>query len=257
VLNAGAEEGAASLLWPVIRETFGRGEAACRPRIAARGLSDTFVDPAIELLRREGAELRFRSRLRAIDVEGDRVVALRFTGAERVPIASGDRVVLAVPPAAVAALLPGVTVPYGSRAIVNGHFLLDRAAERPSFLGLVGGLCQWLFIRGDVASITVSAADGLAEVPADEIARRMWKEVAIALGPPERSLPAFRIVKEKRATFAQVPAEIARRPRPPTAICNLFLAGDWTDTGLPATIEGSLRSGERAHEAVLGSVSRP
>jgi len=64
-------------------------------------------------------------------------------------------------------------------------------------------------------------------------------------------LPPFRVVKEKRATFAQTPAQIARRPGAQTRWRNLVLAGDWTDTGIPATIEGAIRSGRWAAETII------
>jgi hypothetical protein len=108
-----------------------------------------------------------------------------------------------------------------------------------------------LFVRGDVASVTVSAADSLAEEGSDAIATRMWREITRALGLEGQPLPAFRIVKEKRATFAQTPAETRRRPGFRTPWSNLLLAGDWTDTGLPATIEGSVRSGRTAAAAIV------
>jgi uncharacterized protein with NAD-binding domain and iron-sulfur cluster len=113
-------------------------------------------------------------------------------------------------------------------------------------MGLVGSVSQWLFVRGEVASVTVSAADKLAEQPAEEIAETLWKEVAKALELGDKPLPAHRIVKEKRATFAQTPEDVSRRPGPVTAWSNLFLAGDWTNTGLPATLEGAIRSGRIA-----------
>jgi squalene-associated FAD-dependent desaturase len=254
-LNTGADEGAASLLWPVIRETFGRGEAACRPRIADPGLSECFVDPALRFLETAGATMLFRNRLRALTFEGDTVAALTFTGGETVRLGESDRALLAVPPAAAAALLPGLETPRESRAIVNGHFVVGRTDEHPFFLGLIGGLCQWLFVRGNVASVTVSAADSLAEESSDAIATRMWPEVARALGLDGEPLPAFRIVKEKRATFAQTPAETRRRPGSRTPWSNLFLAGDWTATGLPATIEGSIRSGRLAADLTLENVT--
>ena len=250
-LNTAADEGAASLLWPVVRETFGRGEAACRPRIANPGLSECFVDPALRWLETAGATVRLRSRLRAMTFEGGKVVALDFAGGEIVRLEAGDRVVLAVPPAPAASLLPGLETPRESRAIVNGHFLVGSIAQRPSFLGLIGGVCQWLFVRGDVASVTVSAADSLAEEGGDAIAPRMWREIARALDLDATRFPAFRIVKEKRATFAQTPAETRRRPGVRTPWSNLVLAGDWTDTGLPATIEGSVRSGRTAANAIV------
>ena len=249
VLNTAAEEAAAALLWPVLRETFGRGQAACRPLIARQGLSESFVDPALRFLEARGASLSLNHRVRALKFDGDRVSALEF-GGTRLSVDPEDRVVLAVSPAS-ADLVPDLVAPRQSRAIVNGHFRLDRTAPDVTFLGLVGGTCQWLFVRGDIASVTASAADALAEEPAAAIAERMWREVAGALDLGAAPLPDHLIVKEKRATFAQTPDQAARRPGARTAWRNLFLAGDWTDTGLPATIEGSVRSGRKAADMVL------
>ena len=251
VLNAPADEGAAALLWPVLRETFGRGEAACRPRIAAAGLSRSFVDPALSLLGVLGCPVRFNNRVRAMTLADDRVSGLD-AGGDAVAVEASDAVVLAVPPAVAAGLIPGLDAPRESRAIVNGHFRLDRERPGVSIVGLVGSVSQWLFRRADIASVTVSAAGALIEEPAEVIAARLWPEVARALDLGDAPLPPCRIVKEKRATFAQVPAEAARRPGTRTAWRNLLLAGDWIGTGLPATIEGAVRSGHAAAAVLSG-----
>lgn len=257
VLNTEASAGAARLLWPVLRETFGRGEAACRPRMVAEGLSECFIDPALEHLERAGAAVHFHHRLRRIEFAGSRVRALHFVSVGTVAIGRDDAVILAVPPQGAEALVPDLLVPLASRAIVNGHFLLPEPVDRPQVLGLIGGLCHWLFLRGDVASVTISAADKIGETPGNALAEAMWAEIIRALDLGRGQLPPHRIVKEKRATFAQTPAEVARRPKARTRFANLFLAGDWTDTGLPATLEGSVRSGNTAAEAVAGMLSSP
>jgi hypothetical protein len=112
-------------------------------------------------------------------------------------------------------------------------------------MGLVGGFAHWIFVRDDIVSITISAAREEAQLDAEEIAARCWADVQVALGI-KGDLPPFRVVKEKRATFAQDPASVAKRPGASTSLANLFLAGDWTNTGLPATIEGAIRSGRTA-----------
>lgn len=254
-LNTPAESGAACLLWPVLRETFARGEAACRPRIARLGLSSAFVDPALEFLRREGATVRLGRRLRGIDFAHGRACRLDF-GAESAALRNGESVVLAVPPAAAVALVPSLTAPEESNTIVNAHFRLAEPAVLPAdlpFLGLVGGTAHWLFVRDDVASITISAAGALAAEPGEVLARRTWNDVATALGLDRAALPAYRVVKERRATFDQTPGAVRRRPGTRTGFANLYLAGDWIDTGLPATIEGAVRSGHMAARAVAGS----
>ncbi len=255
ILNTAAEEGAASLLSTVMRETLFRGQAACRPLIAKRGLGDSFVDPAVRFLEGRGADFRLNNRLRGLNIEDGRVAGLDF-GDGPVALDDGDTVVLAVPPPAAAGLVPGLEVPGEFRAIVNGHFCLEREIEGFSFLGLSGGLGQWLFVRGGVASVTVSAADDLAEEDNALIAGRLWADVALALGLGDVPLPPHRILKEKRATFAQTPEQEKRRPGARTGLKNLFLAGDWIATGLPATIEGSIRSGRTAADMVLSLSSK-
>ena len=149
--------------------------------------------------------------------------------------------------------MPSLIVPEESNTIVNAHFRLSESVGLPAdlpFLGLVGGTAQWLFARGDVASITISAAGALAAEPVEVLARKTWNDVAMALGLDRATLPAYRVVKERRATFAQTPGEVRRRPGTRTRFPNLYLAGDWIDTGLPATIEGAIRSGHLAARAV-------
>ena len=95
------------------------------------------------------------------------------------------------------------------------------------------------------------AARELVDRPAEEIARVLWEDTAKALTLDPRLQPPMRVIKERRATFAQTPETLTQRPPTQSPIANLLLAGDWTDTGLPATIEGAVRSGQRAAELVL------
>ncbi len=255
VLNTAADEGAARLLWPVVVETFGRGGDACRPCIAKDGLSASFVDPALAFLAERGVAPGFNRRLKALEIAEGRIAALDFAQG-KLPLEPGHLVILALPPARVAELLPGAAVPLESRAIVNAHFRLATVPDFPEnlpFLGLIGGTAHWLFRRGPIVSVTVSAADALAEEANEVLAERLWADVAKALDLAREPQPPARIVKEKRATFAQVPSALPKRARTRTHIANLLLAGDWTDTGLPATIESAVRSGHLAAAAVMGS----
>jgi hydroxysqualene dehydroxylase len=261
VLNTAAQEAAARLLWPVIVESFGQGGAACHPLIARVGLSDAFVEPALARLGQLGVAPAYGHRLRSLKLEQNRVTTLDFTNAQ-VPVPPGDLTILAVPHRMAVELIPGLRAPTESRAIVNGHFRLPAAVAGadPSFLAIVNGTAQWLFFRGDVVTATVSAADALADTDAEQVASRLWKDVALAIGKPGEPMPPWRVVKEKNATFAQTPAQVALRAPARTTFTNLFLAGDWTDTGLPATIEGTLRSGQFAASmalAELGAVNVP
>ena len=208
------------------------------------GLSHAFVDPALAWLKARGAGLRFGHRLRRIVLAEGRVAALDF-GEEVAALPPGDAVILAVPAPVAKSLLPEVTAPESFRAILNAHFSIAAPPGWPAILGVVGGLVEWLFAFENRLSITISAADRLIDRDREDLARDLWREVAAltGLGP---DLPAWQIVKERRATFAALPVEEAKRHGPETAYANLTLAGDWTATGLPATIEGAIRSGNRA-----------
>lgn len=259
-LNTECAAAAAELLWPVVAETVLRGGRNCRPLVARDGLSESFVDPALAWLARRGAELRLGWRLRALGFAGDRVAALDFAGSRALEV--DGPVVVALPPASAQRVLPELDPPLETRAIVNGHFRV--AGKLPSLpygsplIGVLGGTAEWIFLRRDVISVTVSAADALAEVDESIIAARMWSDIGKAINIDcGNALPPYRIVKEKRATFAQTPSAVRKRPKPRTRWANLVLAGDWTDTGLPATIEGAIRSGNAAAEVCCSLATVP
>jgi hydroxysqualene dehydroxylase len=248
-LNVDPPEGSAGLAGAVIRETLLAGGQACRPLIARDGLSAVLVEPAIKLLRDRGASILFGHELREFGMSGTSVGELKF-GDDTVAIAPDEAVVLAVPPRPAASLLPGLKTPSKFRAIVNAHFRFDPPKDMPPITGVVGGLVEWLFAFPQRLSVTVSNADRLVELPREELAQAIWRDICKAAGV-QGELPPWQIVRERRATFEATPEQNALRPGASTALKNLFLAGDWTDTGLPATIEGSVRSGNRAADLVL------
>jgi len=248
-LNIDPPQGSAELAAAVIRETLATGGRACRPLIARDGLAPTLIDPALDYLRGRGAEIRLEHQLRAIRFAAERVEALDF-GDETVTLGDVDAVILAVPSYAAASLVAGLTVPNEFRAIVNAHFRIEPPAGQPPILGVINGTTQWIFAFPGRLSVTVSAGDALLDTPREQLARTIWAEVAQAAALQAEPLPPWQIVRERRATFAATPAQDQRRPGPQTAWRNLLLAGDWTNTGLPATIEGAIRSGNRAAELV-------
>jgi squalene-associated FAD-dependent desaturase len=229
-LNTMPDRASAAPLRAVVAETIERGGYSSIPRFARIGLSESFIDPALEWLRARGAEIRF----------GDRVTALD----------PWQQTVLAVPPWVAAKLVPGLTVPNEFEAIWNVHFKAKLDPGEAGFWGLIGGTAEWVFAKGDIFSVTISAANRYADVENDTLAATVWAELSRAFALPA-AIPPYRLVREKRATFAATPAQLARRPATRTETPNLMLAGDWTATGLPATIEGAIRSGNSAALALL------
>jgi predicted NAD/FAD-dependent oxidoreductase len=133
---------------------------------------------------------------------------------------------------------------------VNAHYKIDPPPGQPPILGIINGTMEWLFAFPGRLSVTISGADRLIATPREELAEKIWSEIQ-SVTKIESPLPAWQIIKEKRATFAATPAEEARRPSARSVWTNLIIAGDWTNTGLPATIEGAIRSGFTAADAVL------
>ncbi len=245
-LNTSISAGSARLMAAVVRETLAKGGRACVPTTPQDGLSETFVEPAIAALQSAGASLRFGCRVSGLEFAGGRVAAI-LTADGRVDVAAAS-VVVATPGPVTAQLMPGTSAPNEFEAIVNIHYRIG-VRDAPMFIGLIGGTAEWVFTKADVVSVTISAANRLADRSGSDIAATVWPEVCHALALSE-SQPPFRVLKERRATFAATPAQDRLRPAARTEFRNLALAGDWTATGLPATIEGAIRSG-RAAVAVL------
>ena len=239
-LNTAPEEASATLAAAIVRETFASGGEACRPVVAVDGLSAAFVDPALAYLQGRGARVAFGAKLRALVFEGDRVSGLDF--GETIALGPDDKVVLAVTAPVAQELLPEVSAPTEFRSIVNAHFALPAPKGMPLLTGVVGGWSEWVFAFPDRLSVTISAAERFLPTSREELAAHIWDEVQAVAGI-SAPLPAWQIIKEKRATFAATPAQDALRPGAETRWRNLILAGDWTQTGLPSTIEGAIRSG--------------
>jgi squalene-associated FAD-dependent desaturase len=249
-LNTPSANGSARLAAAVVRETLAKGGDAYRPRIATPTLAAAFVEPALAWLERRGIAVRLRRRLRAIGFDKGRVASLDFGEGEIDAVAPGEPVILAVPSWVASTLLPGLAVPTEYHAIVNAHFRIAPPAGAEPMTGVLGATAEWIFAFADRLSVTISAADRLVAEDRPALAARIWRDVAAVHGLSPEALPPWQIVIEKRATFAATPEQDRLRPDAKTAWANLFLAGDWTQTGLPATIEGAIRSGETAAAAV-------
>jgi squalene-associated FAD-dependent desaturase len=252
-LNTEPKEASAVLAAAVLKETLAKGGQAYRPRIATPTLAAAFVEPALEFLNLRGAEVRFNARLRAITFDRRAATALEFPDAT-IPLSDRDAVILAVPSWVAKDLVPNLPAPNQYRSIVNAHFRFPAPLGVPAILGVIGGTAEWIFSFADRISVTVSAADAIVDQDRDVLAETLWGDVARALDIPA-ALPRWQIVKEKRATFAATPSQDAMRPISETGWRNFILAGDWTDTGLPATIEGAVRSGESAAALALKQLS--
>jgi hydroxysqualene dehydroxylase len=261
VLNTTPERGQARLLWSVIRETFLLGGQASTPLVAKSGLGLAFIDPAVKFIESNGGLIRFGARLRSAWMEGGAVTSLSFAD-ETVTLEAGDQVIFAIPPSRLKQIMPQLDPPSDDASILNIHYRLGAAVpiqalgEGP-FIALVSSLAQWVFVRDDIISVTTSASDaiGADDRPNDDVVNQVWREVQTALDLGDTDYERVRVIREKRATPDQSPAGAARRLNAETEYRNLFLAGDHTDTGVPATIEGSIRSGNKAAALAMRAIA--
>ncbi|NPT44210.1 NAD(P)-binding protein [Paraburkholderia sp. 1N] len=253
MLNVEPREASAELTGAMVRETLVAGGLACRPLVAKNGLGSAFVDPALRLLQHGGAAIRLGSRLKDMefaDTGPGRISALNFAD-ERIAIEANQAVVLAVPPEIAQTLVPGVRSPNRFAATLNVHFAVEPPFGMAQVTGLLNATADWLFAFEGRVSVTVNAAERLLDTPHEALAKTIWAEVAQAANLPAEPMPAWQVVMEKRASFAALPDQETLRPGTRTRWNNLMLAGDWTATGLPATIEGAIRSGQKAADTLL------
>ncbi|POM23471.1 15-cis-phytoene desaturase [Actinomadura rubteroloni] len=255
-LNAEVDEAALGLSAMVCnRALFGRPDAA-DIGVPSVPLAELHAGPARRRVEELGGEVRLKAKVEAVSAE--KVVV------DGVPIAA-DAVVVAVPHPAAARLLPAEARPdagwheLSASPIVNVHAVFDRTVLDRPFAAAVGSPVQWMFDRtgpsgladGQYLAISVSAADRWIDRPVAELRAVFEPEL-------RRLLPAARgarvrdlfVTRERRATFRQRPGCGAPRPGAATGVPGLFLAGAWTDTGWPDTMEGAVRSGLTAARLV-------
>jgi squalene-associated FAD-dependent desaturase len=182
---------------------------------------------------------------------------------------AADRVIVAVPAAAAEALLPAAAVTaspgwaarLGTSPIVNVHIVLTEPILTEPFLAAVGSPVQWVFDRtessglahGQYLALSVSAADAYIDEPVARLREVFLPELARLLpGLNDVKVLDFFVTREREATFRPAPGQAALRASAETGLPGLYLAGAWTDTGWPATMEGAVRSGNTAARAALG-----
>jgi hydroxysqualene dehydroxylase len=239
-------------------------------------LQELHGDSALRELAVAGVEVRLHCRAEAVEARGHgwtvRLATDDGAGDGAGEIAA-DAVVVALPPAPAERVLPvnavdlaaGWSSRLGSTPIVNVHAVFDRTVMDEAFLACVGSPLQWLFDRsapaglrtGQYLAASLSAADEVAAQPVGEIRSRLLPELERVL-PRVRgaTLLDFFVTREPHATFRQAPGSGRWRPGTTTRLPGLVLAGAHTATGWPATMEGAVRSGNDAADAVLDSARR-
>lgn len=269
-LNDDVTRVSADLALMVFQEGFLRSRTGANVGWAKVGLSRLIGDAAVRYIEQRGGRVQLGEGLRGVEVEGGRVAGIWTEAGER----RADACVIALPPKSALEVLPeGVRRdPFFSRVerigaspIVNVHLWYDRPVWDLQFAAFLNTPVQWVFNKtalcgldgpGQYLDISLSGAHDFVDLPNAEIVALFTRELWSLL-PRSRGAEVTRalVVKQRDATFAPRPGVRKLRPGQVTPVPNLFLAGDWTETGWPATMEGAVRSGLAAAQAVSRGVS--
>lgn len=263
-LNQSPQHAAAPVFARVLAEMFGADPRAAAIALPTQPLHLMYAEPARQFVERAGGTVRTGAAAR-IRVHDEAVAAVESAGAQW----SADRVIAAVPWYAMADLFEGEPAALAdvidrarrmsSSPIVTVNLWFDRPVMDEPFIGLPGRAMQWVFdkrlvLGGEASHLSMVASGAASSVGLTNmtLVGQAHAEILDAL-PGSRSarLTNATVVREPRATFSLAPGEPAR-PSTETAVRGLLLAGDWIDTGLPATIESAVRSGHRAAAACIG-----
>ncbi len=291
-LNVPGDDATLSLAAVVVKTGLLGDAGAADIGVPALPLGELHGTAAARLLDSLGATVRLSAKVAAIEPKGDHEFLIRLgrkTAEEKT--AGGmsadietpddplvDAVVLAVPHEAAASLIPPGALPaetvdgwagLDAAPIVNVHVTYDRPVMDVPVAAAVDSPVQWVFDRtrisgmhargddGQYLAISLSAADEYVNMPVAEL-REMFLPALAELFPAAReaTVTEFFVTRERRATFRQVPGTAKLRPKPATALPGLVLAGSWTDTGWPDTMEGAVRSGLNAVIALHDGTNR-
>jgi squalene-associated FAD-dependent desaturase len=288
-LNVPGDDASLALAAVVVQTGLLGDAGAADVGVPALSLGELHGAAAARLLDKLGATVRLNTKVAAIDgppagKQGPAEFAVHLgRGADDgdTEDISADAVVLAVPHETAAKLIPAGALPaatvdgwsgLGAAPIVNVHVIYDRKVMDVPFAAAVDSPVQWVFDRtrisgmhargddGQYLAISLSAADPYVDVPAAEL-REQFVPALAELFPAARAanVTEFFVTRERRATFRQVPGTARLRPKAATGLPGLVLAGSWTDTGWPDTMEGAVRSGLNAVVALrsLGGQSPP
>jgi squalene-associated FAD-dependent desaturase len=218
------------------------------------GLSDLLIHPALEYLSDHGSEIRYGQNIQSLKA-GNNMISLETSDGNNVfdaLIFAGNYHDASFLPAEILDTIPDVRY----SPIANAYFWTDKKILGLPICGFIGTTLEWCFTKpthhsAELLACTKSAADELMQKDSEEITKILWNDIQRSFPCNDAQLLRSVIIKEKRAT-PLLNAELQQsRPKTKTSIPNLYLAGDLVQNGLPMTIEGAVRNGQKAAEEIL------
>ncbi|MBO4519586.1 MAG: FAD-dependent oxidoreductase [Alphaproteobacteria bacterium] len=246
VMNTPAKQADATMFLKTAFKCFGQKNGQIY--LAYPSLTDSVIAPVVDFLKNGNVPISFGKTLNKIEKD-----SLSFSDGTEISLTDKDAAILAVSPSAAARLVENVEK-MPCQPIANIHFKTDVSLpDALPVIGLVGYAGHWVFSKNGVLSVTISAAEELLKKhPADELANIVWRELQSVL-KTDLPLPPYRVIVERHATLLQT--KETNRRRPSSFSDSVILAGDYTKTGFPCTIEGAVRSGVIAANRALKKIS--
>jgi len=251
-LNTNISKASALTFAAILKEMFFSGSKAARIIIPKFGLTETYCNNAVEVIKNRDGEVNLLESVERIYFNIDRITHLDTTSRE---IDNFDFIISAVPYYSIKKILPEIELnkelDLNYSSIISIHIWLKNNIIKEDFYGLIDSPIHWIFNHTDHLTLVISDADNLTDKSKEELFELAAVELKKFTGIIKEQIIHYKIIKEKRATFIPSKAIINQRPKNKTRFENLFLAGDWIDTGLPSTIESAVKSGRMAADSVI------
>ncbi|MHA1989139.1 MAG: hydroxysqualene dehydroxylase HpnE [Promethearchaeota archaeon] len=253
-LNTSIYNASAKIFVDVLKQIFLNGNFACTIILPKYGLGESYSNDAKNFIENNGGEIILSEKVYQIKVNYGMVTEVLT---DKTAYNNFDLVISTVPSFALNKISTNAEIIFPEftySSILNVHIWLKENPLIEKFYGLIGSPVHWVFSKTSHLNVVISDADNFIEKTDEEIVKLITAELKKYLRINESSIVEYKIIKEKRATFVPSINIIDSRPSSKTNVKNLFLAGDWVDTGLPSTIESAVKSGRIAAELVLGQI---
>jgi squalene-associated FAD-dependent desaturase len=251
-LNCSTINASAKIFSDILKKIFFKGKKAATIILPKEDLSSSFCNNAKIFIENKGGKINF---LEAADELVFRAGKIEEVITNKRRISDFDFVISAIPFYALKKALKENNffedLYYDYSSILNIHLWMKENDLKERFYGLIGSDVHWVFNNGKHITVTISDADRFNSLQYEEIIKLVGDEIFKYLKLSKDKITHYRIIREKRATFIPSNKIINKRPDSNTRYQNFLLAGDWTNTGLPATIEGAVKSGKIASEQIL------
>ncbi|MCL5031376.1 MAG: hydroxysqualene dehydroxylase HpnE [Bacteroidetes bacterium] len=251
-LNTNIKKTSASTFALILKEIFLKGNKSATIILPKFGLSETYCNSAVDFIQKRDGKINLLESVENLQINEKRIIEIETSKRK---ITDFDFVISTVPFYAAKKMIPQLKYPNGFEpqysSILSVHVWLKENKLKEDFYGLINSPIHWIFNHHDHLTLVISDANELTEKSKEEIFELISDQLKLFVGISKDEILNYKIIKEKRATFIPSKEILSNRPDSKTEITNLFLAGDWINTGLPSTIESAVKSGSIAANHII------